>query len=146
VSCLLSTELTSKGPLAQWLRASDLHSEGREFDSLRVQILAMPYSFENQNRIVVQDKRRRSVVAEFEVKRKLLRSIVRDTRFSSAVRQAAQIKLANLPKNVNPVRTSNRCTVTGRGRGVSRRLKMSRIAARSWIHNGKLPGVGKASW
>ena len=39
-----------------------------------------------------------------------------------------------------------RSMVTGRGRAVYRKFRLSRIAFRELAHAGQLPGVHKASW
>lgn len=54
--------------------------------------------------------------------------------------------LADLPKDSSPVRLNNRCEVTGRPRGFMRKFGMSRIVFRELAHNGRIPGVKKASW
>jgi small subunit ribosomal protein S14 len=54
--------------------------------------------------------------------------------------------LQNLPRNSNPTRLHNRCSVTGRPRGFMRKFGMSRIAFREMALDGKIPGVRKASW
>ena len=59
---------------------------------------------------------------------------------------AANLKLAKLPRNGNPVRVRNRCMLTGRPHGFYRRFKLSRIALRQLASQGLLPGVRKSSW
>ena len=54
--------------------------------------------------------------------------------------------LQKLPKNSSPVRVTNRCAVTGRGRGYMRPFGLSRITFRELAREGKIPGVKKASW
>jgi small subunit ribosomal protein S14 len=54
--------------------------------------------------------------------------------------------LQKLPKNSSPVRTKNRCAVSGRSRGYMRDFGLSRIAFRELAREGKIPGVKKASW
>lgn len=54
--------------------------------------------------------------------------------------------LQKLPKNSSPVRTKNRCAVSGRSRGYMRDFGLSRIVFRELAREGKIPGVKKASW
>lgn len=54
--------------------------------------------------------------------------------------------LSKLPRNSNPVRLRNRCSVTGRSRGYMRRFGVSRIVFREEALKGNLPGVRKSSW
>lgn len=54
--------------------------------------------------------------------------------------------LAKLPKDSNPNRLKNRDLIDGRPRAYMRKFGMSRINFRSLAHQGKIPGVKKASW
>ena len=54
--------------------------------------------------------------------------------------------LAKLPKDSNPIRLKNRDEIDGRPRAYMRKFKMSRINFRELAHQGKIPGVHKASW
>ncbi len=54
--------------------------------------------------------------------------------------------LQKLPRNSSPTRLHNRCSMTGRPRGYLRKFGISRIAFRDLAHDGKIPGVTKASW
>jgi small subunit ribosomal protein S14 len=51
-----------------------------------------------------------------------------------------------VPRNSSKTRIRNRCEVTGRPRGVYRKLKMSRIAMRDLGSKGLIPGLVKSSW
>lgn len=54
--------------------------------------------------------------------------------------------LAKLPKDASPTRLQNRDKIDGRPRGYMRKFGMSRINFRKLAHEGKIPGVKKASW
>ncbi len=54
--------------------------------------------------------------------------------------------LAKLPRNANPVRVVNRCSMSGRRRGYLRKFGCSRLTFREAALNGLIPGVTKASW
>ncbi|MEA2041317.1 MAG: 30S ribosomal protein S14 [Bacteroidota bacterium] len=54
--------------------------------------------------------------------------------------------LQKLPKNSSPIRTRNRCRITGRPRGYMRQFGLSRIQFREMASQGLIPGVKKASW
>ncbi|MGA2297901.1 MAG: 30S ribosomal protein S14 [FCB group bacterium] len=54
--------------------------------------------------------------------------------------------LQKLPRNSSPDRVRNRCTVTGRGRGVYRKFGLCRHQFRQLALEGKIPGIKKASW
>lgn len=44
------------------------------------------------------------------------------------------------------VRAYNRCELCGRPRAVYRKFKICRICFRNLAHEGRIPGVRKASW
>ena len=54
--------------------------------------------------------------------------------------------LARLPRDASPSRVRNMCALTGRTRGVYRKLRISRIRLRELALEGKIPGMRKASW
>lgn len=54
--------------------------------------------------------------------------------------------LAKLPRNSSKVRLRRMCALTGRSRGVYRKFGISRIMLRQLAHEGKIPGMKKASW
>ena len=56
------------------------------------------------------------------------------------------IGLQKLPKNSSPVRTHNRCKITGRPKGYMRQFGISRVKFREMANKGLIPGVRKASW
>ena len=54
--------------------------------------------------------------------------------------------LDKLPRNASPVRSRNRCRLTGRSRGYMRLFGVSRIKFRELANDGKIPGIKRASW
>jgi len=56
------------------------------------------------------------------------------------------VGLQKLPRNSNPIRLRNRCSLTGRPRGYMRQFGISRITFREMASKGMIPGVKKASW
>jgi small subunit ribosomal protein S14 len=54
--------------------------------------------------------------------------------------------LSRLPRNSNPIRKHNRCSITGRPKGYMRQFGISRIQFREMASKGLIPGVKKASW
>lgn len=54
--------------------------------------------------------------------------------------------LSKLPRNANPVRVVNRCSMSGRRRGYLRKFGCSRMTFREAALSGLIPGVTKASW
>jgi small subunit ribosomal protein S14 len=95
---------------------------------------------------IEKNKHRRELVAKFANKRMELKAKANDESLSLEERFEARLKLAELPRNSSKTRVRNRCEVSGRPRGVYRKLKVSRIALRDLGSNGLIPGLVKSSW
>jgi small subunit ribosomal protein S14 len=98
-------------------------------------------------RSAIEKNARRSQLAKrIAGKRTRLKAIAVDRDAPPEERFAAQLKLAELPRNSSETRVRNRCSVTGRPRGYYRKFKLSRIALRELASAGKIPGMVKSSW
>ena len=95
---------------------------------------------------IEKNKRRRRQVEKDKAKREVLKAQSKDETLSGEERFAAHLKLAALPRNGSKTRVRNRCGITGRPRGVYRKLKMSRISLRDLASRGQIPGMVKSSW
>ncbi len=95
---------------------------------------------------IEKNNRRKAQAAKFGPKRAELRAISVNPNKSEEERREAQLKLQKMPRDGAPSRIVNRCYLTGRPRGFLRKFGLSRIAVRQLAHEGKLPGVTKASW
>jgi len=62
------------------------------------------------------------------------------------VRYQAQLQLNAFGRYTRPTTVKNRCTATGRGRGVMGEFGLCRYQFRLKALAGELPGVYKASW
>ena len=95
----------------------------------------------------IEKNRRRSRLAQrFLAKRNRLKAVAKDKSLDAEERFAAQLSLAQLPRNSAPVRVRNRCEISGRPRGYYRKFKLSRIALRDLGSAGQIPGLVKSSW
>ena len=94
----------------------------------------------------VKNEKRRALVKQYAAKRAELKAATKNQDLPMDERFAAQLKLAELPRNSAKVRIRNRCEVSGRPRGFYRKLKMSRIALRQLGNLGMIPGLVKSSW
>ena len=95
---------------------------------------------------IQRNLKRIKLVKKFLKKRENLKKIIKNKKLSLEDRFAAQLKLAKIPRNSSKTRIRNRCEITGRPRGVYRKLKISRIALRDLASKGKIPGMTKSSW
>ena len=83
---------------------------------------------------------------KFSKTRAALVKIIKNRKLTLDERFTAQLKLAKIPRNSAKTRIRNRCEITGRSRGVYRKLKISRIALRELGSKGVIPGMTKSSW
>ena len=95
---------------------------------------------------VEKNKHRRKLVQQQSSKRTALKKVATDRQASAEERFAAQLKLAELPRNGSATRIRNRCEMSGRPRAYYRKFKLSRIALRELASAGQIPGVVKSSW
>jgi small subunit ribosomal protein S14 len=96
--------------------------------------------------VVNRQLKRESLVIKYNEKRKSLRLIISSSSSSIEEKIAAQESLQKLPRDTSPVRLRNRCSLTGRPRGVYKKFGLSRGKLREFAMNGEIPGVTKASW
>ena len=96
--------------------------------------------------VVNRQLKRESLVIKYNEKRKSLRLIIQSSSSSIEEKIAAQESLQKLPRDASPVRLRNRCSLTGRPRGVYKKFGLSRGKLREFAMNGEIPGVTKASW
>ena len=96
--------------------------------------------------LINRDDKRRKLVAKFAGKREKLLAIVNDQSLGEEERFAARLQSQALPRNSSSVRLRNRCSLTGRPRGVYRKFGLGRSKLRDFVMRGEVPGMTKASW
>lgn len=95
---------------------------------------------------VLKNERRKALAAKYGKYRTELRNKANNPNVPEDDRIAARTKLAKLPRDTSPIRSTVRCSLSGRSRGNFRKFGLSRMAFRQMAHAGLLPGVTKASW
>ncbi len=95
--------------------------------------------------LINKQHKREKMVAKYAHKRAAIKAKM-SVNATPDERMDAMKKLAKLPRNANPTRLHNRCSVTGRARGFSRMFGLCRQQLRTMASEGKLPGVRKSSW
>ncbi|HIY92161.1 MAG TPA: 30S ribosomal protein S14 [Candidatus Companilactobacillus pullicola] len=83
---------------------------------------------------IEKNKRQAELVARYAEIRKELKA------------KGDYIALSKLPRDSSPVRIKNRDSLDGRPHAYMRKFGMSRLNFRKLAHEGKIPGVQKASW
>ena len=96
--------------------------------------------------LINRQYKREKLVAKFAKRREALIAIIENSKVSDEDRFAARLKLQQLPRNANPTRLRNRCSLTGRPRGVFSTFGLGRNKLREYAMRGEIPGIVKASW
>jgi len=84
--------------------------------------------------IIARDKKKERLVALYKVKRQALKAA------------GDWAGLDKLPRSSSAVRLHSRCKLTGRPRGYMSKFGICRNQFRQMAHDGKIPGMTKASW
>ena len=95
---------------------------------------------------IEKNNRRIKLVKQYAGRRRRLKTVANNETLTKEERFAARLKLAQMPRNSAASRIRNRCEVSGRPRGFTRKMKMSRIALRDLGSRGLIPGLVKSSW
>lgn len=96
--------------------------------------------------MVAREVKRAKLVEKYAAKRAALKENIRLAGAKGEVDYDSIAALDKLPRNSNPIRMHNRCSLTGRPKGYMRFFGISRIQFREMASKGLLPGVKKASW
>lgn len=96
--------------------------------------------------IINRDLKRRKTVRQYADKRAEIMKILSDANASDEDKMSARVNLQKLPRNSSPVRLRNRCSLTGRPRGVYSKFGLGRCKLRDIAMSGNIPGITKASW
>jgi len=96
--------------------------------------------------LINREEKRTRTVKKFAVKRAELKAAISNSKTSDEDRMAAYLALQALPRNASPVRQRNRCSLTGRPRGVFSKFGLGRTKLREYAMKGEIPGIVKASW
>jgi small subunit ribosomal protein S14 len=96
--------------------------------------------------LIERELKRDRLVAKYAKKHAELKGIAGDVKRSEDERAVARLALQKLPRNANPTRQRNRCSITGRPRGTFQHFGLARAKVREMALAGEIPGVTKASW
>ena len=96
--------------------------------------------------LINREEKRAKQVAKYAAKRAEFFAIINNVNLSDEQRMDARQKLQQLPRNSSPSRQRNRCSLTGRPRGVFRKFGLCRNKLRDIAMRGEVPGMTKASW
>lgn len=95
--------------------------------------------------MIQREKKRERLIVKYAKKRKSIKDTLQNVK-SFQERVELYKELEKIPRNSAPSRHRNRCWATGRSRGFYKDFGLSRHVLREMAHEGKIPGVTKASW
>jgi small subunit ribosomal protein S14 len=96
--------------------------------------------------IINRNNKRQKLINKYSSKRKNLYQQINNFSLNEDERFKARQELQKLPRDSSPVRLRNRCSLTGRPRGVYSKFGLGRNKLRDMAMSGKIPGLIKASW
>ena len=96
--------------------------------------------------LIERELKRDKLAAKYAKKYAELKAISTDFKRTDDERAAARLGLQKLPRNSNPTRQRNRCSITGRPRGTFQHFGLARAKIREMAFAGEIPGIVKASW
>ena len=82
---------------------------------------------------------------KFELKNKILNSVVKSNYVMTSHKHLALYRLSSLPRSSSISRVVNRCIYTGRKYSTIKRYQLSRFAIRLNSNEGLLPGMRRHS-
>ena len=96
--------------------------------------------------IIQREKKRATCVLKYATKRDALKAQLKNPDLEMEELLLLRKKLQKLPINSATIRQRNRCSLTGRPRGVYRKFGLGRSKLRKAAMRGDIPGLTKASW
>ncbi|MCI0401555.1 MAG: 30S ribosomal protein S14 [Gammaproteobacteria bacterium] len=96
--------------------------------------------------MINREAKRLRMVRKYAAKRAELKARTKNMQLNEEERQDARRKLNRLPRDSNPIRMRNRCSITGRPHGFYRKFGLGRNKLREAAMRGDVPGLVKASW
>ena len=96
--------------------------------------------------IIQREKKRETLVLKYAQKRQSIKDKLKNPGLEMDELMLLRKQLQKLPLNSAPNRLRNRCSLTGRPRGVYRKFGLGRSKLRKAAMRGDIPGLTKASW
>jgi len=96
--------------------------------------------------IIEREKKRETLVLKYAQKRQSIKDKLKNPGLEMDELMLLRKQLQKLPLNSAPNRLRNRCSLTGRPRGVYRKFGLGRSKLRKAAMRGDIPGLTKASW
>lgn len=94
----------------------------------------------------VLDNFKRKNFLKSELKKKLLKILLKNTKLPNTYRYLALWHFSKISRNSSKTLHQNRCVVSGRNWYVLKNTQYSRFILRNQTNSGDLPGFKRASW
>ena len=95
---------------------------------------------------IMLDNYKRIFFLKTEIKRFLLKNILKNKKISFSRRFLISYYILNLPRVSTRTLIRNRCSLTGRVWGLNKQTKLTRFVFRNKMNKSDLPGFNRASW
>lgn len=99
-----------------------------------------------QQQWIKLDQYRRRQFLKSELKKKILKSIIKNTYITNSVRYFAFYNYTLMTRSSSVTQTRNRCVVSGRKWMIIQKTRYSRFVFRKESYMGNLPGLSRGSW
>ena len=96
--------------------------------------------------MIEREIKRAELAKKYFTKRTEYKKVILDINATDEEKHIAQVKLQSLPRDSSPSRQRNRCSITGRPHGYTRKFGLARNKLRESTMKGEIPGLSKASW
>jgi len=99
-----------------------------------------------QNQLILIDNLKRKLFIKYEIKRKILISIIYNKNLKNIYRYYSYFNFIKISRISLITKQKNRCVESGRAWSTVKFLNYSRFVFRNKSNNGNLPGFKRASW
>lgn len=103
-------------------------------------------SLESSKKMIRRDKKRRQMVADYEMEKLRFKAIVKNKLLPEIVQKKAREEMAKHPRDSSIARLRNRCVLTGRPRAVLREYGLCRMKFRDLADHGYISGMTRSTW
>ena len=97
--------------------------------------------------MLMREKRRLKVAKKYAARRAELKELIRNPKTGAGGARRRRRPSCRSSRAMRARRRQrNRCSITGRSRGVYRKFGLARTKMREAANRGEIPGLSKASW
>lgn len=117
-----------------------------QVEAFNVRTIYTGTSLESSKKMIRRDKKRRQMVADYEIEKLRLKAIVKNRLLPEIVQKKAREDMAAHPRDSSISRVRNRCVLTGRPRAVMKDYGLCRMKFRDLADHGYISGLTRSTW